>query len=133
MIKKNSKSGQISIEFIVMISFVLLMLVIFMWVISDYRSDKMNEETYQIAQELIHSIQNEVIMAESVHTGYQRTFKIPDEINGINYKINNTPTSINIEIKEYYLSTNIPLISGTIIKGENTIRKKTDNITMNQP
>ncbi len=130
MIKKNSQKGQISLEFIIMVSFVFLFLIIFLYLISEYRSEKMNEETYQISQELIYSIQNEVIIAESVHTGYIRQFTIPDEINGNNYRINNTATSIDLEIKNYHLSTNIPRISGTIKKGQNTLKKDASNITI---
>lgn len=128
---RKHNNAQVALEYILVISFVMICFTIFLYIIAEYRLTKTDEQTQILIGELTNTIQNEIILAESVHSGYHRTFYLPTEISGDKeYTITNTNTSVDIRIKTYYASIRIPPINGTINKGYNHIIKTEEGITI---
>lgn len=116
-------SAQISAEFFVLLGLGLLIAIAFevasLDQLKDFRLQKENEAVRDLALKL----QKELLIAASVEDGYVRFFKIPDNLDTINYSITTTNASIVVKSKNGFYIVTIPLIIGNISKGLNVINK----------
>ena len=127
------KRGQVSTEFIILLSMSLLFLFSMLSIVYSemYHGNKDNER--QMINDLGRSIQIEISIASESYTGYSRVFKLPNKLdNQINYNINNKETFINISTNNFNegFHFSIPEVEGEIIKGENLIRNVDGKISL---
>ena len=81
------RKAQFAIEFIILISFMFLVFLIFMSIISSKILEAKENERQQISEDIAGLVKNEVQLAKSVSNGYSRNFNIPNKIRGMDYGI----------------------------------------------
>src|SRR3989344_8050650 len=128
------RRSQSAVEFIVLASFMFLIVLSIFAVISSNVSQAKEEGNRKTSQDRAELVYREVELARSVHNGYIRVFSIPQTINGVNYSINITD---NRELIVDYLENEHvrflpPNVSGNLTKGPIQIRK-IDNIIYLSP
>ena len=115
--------AQISAEFFIFLGLAFLVAIAFeiasLEQLSDFRLRKEND----IAKDLALSIQKELILAATVEDGYVRTFKLPDQVESINYSIQMQNSTLAVQTKNSYYLVGIPNSIGNLTKGTNQIKK----------
>jgi hypothetical protein len=119
------KKSQSAVEFIVLGTFMLLVVVAFFAFTSSSAIDANEEGNRQTAEDIAELAYKEVEIAKAVNDGYIRLFNLPLTVSGGNYTINITD---NIELlvsffnKEHllFLPANV---TGNISKGKNVITR----------
>ena len=132
VIKLHSKS-QSATEFIVLASFMLLVILGFFAVTSSKILEAKDEGNKKIAEDIADFAYREIDIAKSVNDGYSRIFSMPPSVNGINYTISiidNKELVVNYLDNEYvkFLPYNV---TGNIAKGNNKISKNNGLISIN--
>jgi hypothetical protein len=117
-------------EFIVL---VILLFAMFMVYTVNTRSkiDEIREKKeYVLLRDVTKMVQREILTAVKVENGYYRQFDLPQDLNGINYSIYITNTTIiaTTELHEEYLA--VPYVNGSLEKGTNIITKQNGIITI---
>ena len=117
--------SQSATEFIVLASFMLLVILGFFAVTSSNLLEARGEANRKTAKDIADFAYKEIEIAVSLNDGYTRTFEIPQKVNGIAYTINITD---NRELTVNYLDNEYvrflpPKIIGNISKGINQIKK----------
>ena len=125
--------SQSAIEFIVLASFMLLVIVGFFAVASSKVLESKEESNRQISQDIAEFAYQEIEIAKSVNDGYTRIFVMPQTVNGVNYSIiiiDNRELVVNYLENEYvkFIPSNV---TGSIIKGNNKISKSSGIIYIN--
>ena len=126
MIKKNN--AQFAIEFIVLISFMFLIFLGFIAIITSTILYSKDSERQGIAEDIATMVRNEIELAKSVSDGYTRTFSIPTRIQGNSYAIeiiDNRELVVNYVDKEF-VSFLPEKICGDIFITNNEIDKEKD-------
>ena len=118
--------AQSAIEFIVLASFMLLVILGFFAVVSSNVLEAKEEGNRKTAEDIADFAYREIETAKSVSDGYTRIFVMPQTVNGIDYSINitdNRELTVNYLDNEYvkFLPSNV---TGSINKGNNKILKK---------
>ena len=92
------------------------------------------EEAFSTLQDVSYIINKELSLAASAVDGYNRTFKLPEKINGKEYNItiDITRTSIFIQTKKQTVTTMVPEFTGVLSPGKNNIIKD-DGVIIVQP
>jgi hypothetical protein len=124
MLKKTK--AQFAIEFVVLISFMFLIFLGVIAVITSKVLEAKENERQQIAEDIATLAENEIKLAKSATDGYSRTFKLPNKIKGNSYSIeiiDNRELVVNYLDREYVLFLQEDVV-GNINPGENTIRKE---------
>ena len=127
------QKSQSAIEFIVLASFMLLVIVGFFAVTSSKVLESKEEANRQISQDIAEFAYQEIEIAKSVNDGYTRIFVMPQTINGVNYSIrmiDNRELIVNYLEHEYvkFLPANV---TGNIVKGNNKISKSNGRVFLN--
>lgn len=120
-------------EFMVLSSFLFLVIVGFFAVTSSKVLEAKEESNRKIAEDIADFAYREIEIAKSVNDGYTKIFSLPQTVNGVNYSINiidNTELIVNYLGYEHVIF--LPLnVTGNITKGPNTISKKNEVIFLN--
>ena len=115
--------AQISAEFFILMGFIFLIAIsleiISIDQLNDFRVSKESEAVKDIALK----IQKEFFIAAAVEDGYVRSFKIPDNLNSINYSLTTLNSTITVKSKNSLYIVSIPKAIGNISKGTNKINK----------
>lgn len=124
------KKGQSTIEFTVLVSFMILMFSIFFVLIAQKLVDLRFERNNEIARAVKDVIETEFRLAKIAENGYFRQFKLPPIIEGMDYDINITDSKeLDIYVGEAQIHSRIPdNISGYLGKGLNNVTKNDDLI-----
>ena len=123
MIMQKSQS---SIEFIILVAFMLFIVVTFFAFTSNKIAETSNDATLQTAEEIANIAYKEIAFAKTVSDGYSRTFSMPALINNRPYQIaiiDNREIVVNfsgIEIVKF-LPDNV---TGNLTFGNHRITKK---------
>ena len=125
------KSGQGSVEFIIMFGAVLLFFTMFFLVIQKNIEQKTLEKETILAQNVALSVQNEINVASLASEGYSRDFIIDQEIMGKDYNITIADNIISVSTDRVGLAYSIVKVVGTIKKGINTIKKQNGQVFLN--
>lgn len=119
------KKSQSAIEFVMLASFMLLVVLGFFAVTSSKLLEAKEEGNRQIAEDIAEFAYREIEIAKSVNDGYVRVFLMPQTVNGVDYSIKiigNREIVVNYLNKEHvkFLPSNV---TGSISKGLNEIKK----------
>lgn len=128
-----SLKSQSAVEFIILASFMILVIFGFFAVISPRILEAREEGNRKIAEDVADLAYREIETAKSVSDGYTRVFILPQNVNGINYTITLTD---NRELVVNYLGHEhikfLPVnVTGNISKGPVEIRKINNIIYLN--
>ncbi len=117
--------SQSAMEFIVLASFMLLVILGFFAVTSSRVLEAREEGNKKIAQDIAEFAYREIEIAKSVNDGYTRVFALPQTVNGVSYTINITDNrELSVNYLDYEYIKFLPLnVSGNISKGLNRINK----------
>ena len=129
-----NKKLQASIEFVIMLGFVLLFFSVFLLIIQGNMESKLSEKKSLIIKELALEVQDEINLALEARDGYKREFEIPDKIVNLDYDITLTEEMVYLNTTDgkNALALPIPKVTGNIQKGLNTVRKDNGEILINQ-
>ena len=125
--------SQSSMEFIVLATFMLLVIVGFFGVTSSKVLEAREDINRKIAEDIADFAYREIEIATAVNDGYKKSFSMPQNVNGVNYSINIVD---NIELTVTYLDYEhvrfLPSnVTGNITKGLNTISRNNSIIYVN--
>ena len=120
-------------EFIVLATFMLLVIVGFFGVTSSKVLEAREDINRKIAEDIADFAYREIEIATSVNDGYKKSFSMPQNVNGVNYSIKIVD---NIELTVIYLDYEhvrfLPSnVTGNITKGLNTISRNNRIIYIN--
>jgi hypothetical protein len=120
------EKGQLSIEFFVMVGMAVMLLIVFVSVSSDLIVENSKERYDNAMNDLVYSVQSEIILGSRAEAGYVRNFTIPESVDKYDFSINNTQGELFVEYdnskKEVVLP--IPNVTGIVKKGMNRIRNE---------
>ena len=125
--------SQSSMEFIVLATFMLMVIVGFFGVTSSKVLEAREDINRKIAEDIADFAYREIEIATSVNDGYKKSFSMPQNVNGVNYSIKIVD---NIELTVIYLDYEhvrfLPSnVTGNITKGLNTISRNNSIIHIN--
>ncbi|MBR9692588.1 hypothetical protein GOV07_01510 [Candidatus Woesearchaeota archaeon] len=124
--------GQIAIEFSFMVMLSFIFLIIILVIATFYLELSSTQRAERAVEETAIAIQQELLLAASVEDGYQRVFSVPETLEGRSFTITNTPLTLTLQLNDgWTLNKDIPLVTGTLIKGDNIIRKEGVIIILN--
>ena len=119
------RKSQSAVEFIVLASFMFLVILGFFAVTSSNILQAKEESNKKISSDIAEFVYHEIEIAKSVNNGYARVFVLTKTVNGINYTltiIDNRELSVNYLGYEYvkFLPANV---TGNVSGGMNSIKK----------
>ena len=121
----SMRKSQSSMEFVILVGFMLLVIVIFFSIASSRVLKAREDANGVIAEDLAKYAYREIEIAKSVNNGYIRTFSLPNKLVGNNYDIkivDNKELIVNFLSKEHVLF--LPGdVDGNISRGSNKIKK----------
>lgn len=128
-----NKKSQFAMEFVILIAFMFAIFVGFFAIVSYRLTEQVEGEEQQKAENIAALLDNEIKLAKSVNNGYERTFKLPRNIDGSDYGIkiiDNRELVVNISAYEYVLFLPENVI-GDVGIGLNEIKKNNSIVYLN--
>jgi len=130
----SQKKAQTAIEFMIIVGVLLFFFTSFFLVLSENINTKSKENINQKVTNLAYNIQEEITLAHESTDGYNRIFKIPEDISGLKYEITMTGSQIYIKSNDDKYAIALPILNttGTLVKGNNNITKQNGIISINE-
>ena len=130
--RRSMKKSQSSIEFVILIAFMLMVVVTFFAFTTNKISESSGDANIQLAEDIADIPLKEVMFAKTVSDGYSRVFTMPSQINNKPYQIaiiENHEIVVNFSGIEAvkFLPDNV---SGYLTFGDHLITKEKGNITI---
>ncbi len=129
---RGKLKAQISIEFIALMALAALMMIIFGSIASTQIKDVTSEHEFQMIKDLSYSITNELDLSARVHTGYERTFAVPLDLDGIPFNMTIINNQLVISTQRHEYSTSIPPVQGSLKMGTNLIMREAAIVCLNE-
>ncbi len=121
----NFRRAQVSLEFIVIAGFAILLLVAMLTIALAQLRTATNEGTLSGMQDVALTVQQELLTARSVGDGYTREFTLPADIQGRRYTLellpDNNATVVRVSLAGQEISAVAPRCSGTLRYGNNML------------
>jgi len=129
-----NKKLQTSLEFVIMLGFVLMFFSVFLLVIQSNMVDKFEQRTELQLKAIASDAQSEINLALEASDGYSRDFEIPEKVGNTDYDIQIVDEMVYVNTTDslHALSLPVPNVTGDLQKGKNTIRKENGEIILNQ-
>lgn len=115
------RRAQIALEFLLLSVLALVTMIVLLALFGRMFADKSREATLHVMDDLGRMIQEETILAATVHPGYARTILLPDRINNQPYTIVTTHSSVRLAIGSDTVTYVTPPLDGQFVKGKNLI------------
>jgi len=135
-IKQFSRRAQLSMEFVIFIALGLLIMVLFLYIVSEKESQLRDKRQLLLLKDLAYRIQSEIDTASVVEDGYSRNFTLPTSLDGLDYDVIITKGYLAVFSEKFDVYSSVLPISGSQInKGlnSNSIRKENGTICLNTP
>lgn len=126
-------NGQSSIEFIILVGAAMVFFIGFMVYLESNISEKDKESMNFAVTSLATAVRGEIELASQASEGYSRTFTLPEKIIDKDYGIALVENSIYVHTLDgrYALSLPVEPVNGSVMKGNNVIRKQNGGIYLN--
>jgi len=118
-----NKRYQVALEFLLVISILLTLFIVFRIFILKETTDLTHEREFNVVKDMAYMIQTELNLAITLQDGYLRSFKLPDTVDGVNYSVNIIDEYLVVSSRNQEYLVTIPKVNGTISKGNVTINK----------
>ncbi len=130
----KNKRAQSSVEFAVLVGFILLFMIIFLFVLNKEMSYNVLQRRDMIISNILTLVQDEINLALKSRDGYLREFQIPYKIDNLNYNINIIEGSVYVITENRKNSGLLPVapVTGQPIKGANIIKKQNGVVYLNE-
>src|SRR3989344_3707563 len=131
-LKTNPKS-QSAMEFVLLATFMLMVMLGFFAVTSSRFLEAKEEGNKKIAEDIADFAYREIEIAKSVNNGYIRSFSLPGTVNGVEYTINITENrELTVNYLGYEFIRFLPAnVSGNLTKGIVQIRRMNGVVYIN--
>ncbi len=132
----HDRSGQIAIEFLLLVGISIFLLILVLISISAMSERKIDEKTYYELDDFGTTLQQELLLASGMENGYIRPINIPVTVNGRNFNMTmggaqNDTSYLIITYMTVDIYYSIPPVNGSFVKGNNIIRKINDTLYIN--
>ncbi len=121
------KKAQVAMEFIWIVGIATMIILLLLGGVYYLTYAYSEKQIIEKLSDLGYSLQNELIIAEEVEIGYERTINIPSDINGKEYFLSQNNKYLVLSYKGSQQTFTIPMVTGTLVKGTNTITKNMNN------
>jgi len=125
--------SQTAIEFLILVGVVLLFFTSFFLILGENIEDKASQNINKNVNEIALLVQEEIGFASDSVEGYYREFKVPQDINGLDYEISLVGNKVYIKSvnEKYSIALPVQNVSGEIEKGINVIQKNGGVVLLN--
>jgi len=113
--------GQSGFEFMFMMMLGLIVMGVLLVLIGRLTYTYSEEQRTATMMALGRQIQDELILAATVHEGYERSFTLPERVDRFDYIVTTSGTLLTIDSGRFTQSFRIPEVSGSLQIGINTI------------
>jgi len=120
----QARRAQIALEFAMMVMLAFIFLTVILVIVGYHVERAQKERRIAALQDEARTIQEELLLAASVPDGYERNLTLPERLDGEQYTVTNSEQTLTLTLEETILNEEIPPVSGTFVKGANTIRKR---------
>src|SRR4030042_444948 len=117
-----NKGLQTSLEFVIMLGFVLFFFFIFLFVVQSNMYDKAEQRTGLQLKAIASDAQSEINLALEAGDGYSREFEIPEKVGNRDYDIQIIDEMVYAHTTDsrHALALPVPNVTGNLQKGKNT-------------
>ena len=116
------RCGQVSIEFLIFVAISFVMAIVITSVALDQQQEKTSERNKVGVQDVANKIQEEIVIAQSVQSGFMRNFTLPEKLpSGNPYSIFQNSSYIRVVAEETEVEVNVPPYEGQVVMGANVI------------
>ena len=131
--RDTRKKGQSSVEFMILVGFLLFAFVTFMAVISGNMSDKIRERQNQRLYDVAIAVRSEIDLAHGSMDGYSRSFNLPLDAGGKDYEVilDGGLVSVRTVDGSHALALTTKNVTGTVVVGVNNITRENGVIEIN--
>jgi hypothetical protein len=127
--------AQASIEFTLIMGFATVLLVTFLGIAAFHLRTVSTERYDEQTRDIAFTVQQELLTAQAVHDGYNRTFTLPQRIANTPYTLtlinDSTVSVVHITWKQTDFTVRTPLCIGTLQPGRNYLSKQNDTLYCN--
>ncbi len=129
-----NKKLQTSIEFVIMLGFVLLFFSVFLIIVQGNTRSNLEQKNNLIARGIAEEVQDEVNLALEASEGYSREFELPNKIGAIDYDVNIIDEMVYLNTSDNSIALALPIVNvtGNVQNGTNTIKKENGEILINE-
>ena len=132
-IKMERLKAQSSMEFFILTGLAFLAVVLFVAASANEMKEFRDQKEFFLIKDLALKLQKEVTIAASVENGYERSFNLPDKLDGVvDYFIDTRNSTITVNSSKTVFSVRIPNVIGNFTKGGNKIEKMSDILYINR-
>ena len=124
--------GQTALEFVMLVAVAFLILLVYT---ASTRQDLLVAESakeHALVKDLAYSLQSEINRIGPLENGYQRTFILPLTLDGKPYTVQIDKKTIIVNTSDYEYLLSILPVTGDFVVGQNTIKKESGEILLNQ-
>jgi hypothetical protein len=127
------KRSQSSIEFIILLAFLIFFFILFFLAIQGNVADSLRTSKTSQLKEIALTIQDEINLASKTSDGYSRRFEVQNKVGNEDYSITITGNMVYLKTSDNRDSIALPIqsITGNVVMGENIIRKENGKIYLN--
>jgi hypothetical protein len=115
--------AQFVIEFSMILAVVVVIGMLYLAIATSILTDTSEQQRLFVLNDVGYGIQDEMLLAASVSDGYERTILVPVRADRFDYQIVDSNTTITLTSGVLSITYDLPLHSGTFVKGNNVIRK----------
>ena len=123
--------AQVSFEFMMTLVFVVIITTVFGVVAADRISEIKDQQKTQELQNVAIVAKNEIDIAHSMESGYERRFDLPYFLGNDNYSIDIENNFITVSSQNKVFAVTIQAVSGELNYGSNIIRKTESGVMVN--
>ena len=127
------RRGQSSLEFVILCAAVLAFFLLFIAAISQQQGARAFEQRDFLVKDAALQIQQEIVLAAEARDGYERMFTLPPDILNHAYRVTLEGNLVQVQTVDgkHSLALAVPSLNGTIVVGNNRIRKSNGGVSVN--
>ncbi|MBI3034157.1 hypothetical protein HYY72_03275 [Candidatus Woesearchaeota archaeon] len=115
--------AQLSIEFAYAVAIALIILIFLAFAVNSQLSGIKEDRNVFLIRDTASGIRSEIFIASDAQDGYERVFKIPHNLSGMEFNATIQNSTIILGTPDFEYILRIPYAAGNIEKGDNRIRK----------
>ena len=120
--------AQVALEYVTMTGFALILVIGLLYTALAVQQRTNRQAGQEELQNIANELQQELLLAASVHDGYTRTFELPEQAASFDYWISNYSSSFTVHMTGYSEQRRTPPYTGAPGPGENTLTKVNGSI-----
>lgn len=129
----KTKYGQSSLEFVIVVGAMVFFFIVLLAGISEQQGIKAAQERAFLVKDLAIGVQQELVLAAGAREGYERVFTLPQTLINQEYNISLVSGAVYVATADgkHSLALPVPPANGTLVKGDNKIRKQSGGVLVN--